>query len=83
MHAQFPWQEPYLQALAETEPEKLHSRLLEATDAIERRVQSPLDEHSAEFRALRVTQLGIQALRDCSQAFIRSKPPRAASSGQD
>jgi hypothetical protein len=80
MDANYQWQQPYLQALTETEPEQLECRLLEATAAIEQRLLSPIDE--AEFRAIRVTQLGLKALRDCSQSF-KTEPPNHASAVQD
>jgi hypothetical protein len=57
------WQEPYQEAVQETDETKIPNHLLEASAAIEQRLLSPIDESSQEYRAILNTWLGIQTLR--------------------
>jgi hypothetical protein len=58
----YPWQQPYLEAVQETDNSKMPHHLLEATAAIQQRLLSPIDENSAEYRAILATRLGIEVL---------------------
>jgi hypothetical protein len=60
----YSWQEPYLEAVKETDYAKISHHLLEANAAIEQRLLSPIDERSEEYRAIQNTRMGIQTLRE-------------------
>lgn len=63
MYSPYPWQQPYLEALRETDESKLHRDILEATASIEQRLLSPIDPRSEEYREIQNTRRGLQALR--------------------
>ncbi len=58
----YAWQQPYLQAMKETDDEKMPLHLMEAVASIEQRLLSPIDENSEEFRAIQYTQRRIETL---------------------
>lgn len=59
----YPWQEPYLNAVQETDDSKMPHHLMEAIAAIEQRLLSPIDKNSLEYRAIENTRRGIEVLR--------------------
>ena len=59
----YAWQQPYLEAVKETDNTKMPHHLLEATAAVEQRLLSPIDKHSDEFLAIRNTQSAIKAMK--------------------
>jgi hypothetical protein len=59
----YPWQEPYLNAVQETDDAKLPHHLLEATAAVEQRLLSPIDKNSLEYMAIENTRRCIEVLR--------------------
>jgi len=60
----YPWQQPYIEAVAETDNSKMPHRLMEATAAIEQRLLSPIDENSEEYGAIVAARLGIKVLKE-------------------
>ena len=59
----YAWQQPYLQAVQETDDSKMPHHLMEAIAAIEQRLLSPIDKSSLEYRAIENTRRGIEVLR--------------------
>jgi hypothetical protein len=59
----FAWQQPYLDAVQETNDSKLPHHLLEAIAAVEQRLLSPIDKDSLEYKAIESTRRGIEILR--------------------
>jgi formiminotetrahydrofolate cyclodeaminase len=59
----YTWEEPYLEAVKETDDTKMTLHLLEAVASIKQRLLSPIDEESEEFRAILNARLGIEALK--------------------
>lgn len=63
----FAWQQPYIEALEETDKSKIRHHILEATSAIEERLLSPIQENSPEYHAMNVTRLGLELLQHRAQ----------------
>ena len=63
MHPRWLWQQPFSEALQETDPAKMDHYILEASAAIEQRLLRPIDENSEEFRALVNLWFAVEALR--------------------
>ena len=59
----YAWQQPYLQAVQETDDSKMPHHLMEAIAAIEQRLLSPIDKNSLEYKAVENTRRGIEVLR--------------------
>jgi hypothetical protein len=59
----YPWQEPYLKAVQETDDAKMPHHLLEAMAAVEQRLLSPIQVNSLEYKAIENTRRGIDVLR--------------------
>ena len=59
----YPWQQPYLEAIQEIDDAKMPHHLMEAVAAIEQRLLSPIDQNSLEYKAIENTRLGIEVLR--------------------
>ena len=59
----YPWQAAYNAAILETDQAAMPLRVYEALAAIEQRRLSPIEEDSAEDRALRAAEEGLETLR--------------------
>jgi hypothetical protein len=59
----YPWQQPYLEAIQEIDNAKMPHHLMEALAAIEQRLLSPINQDSLECKAIENTRRGIEALR--------------------
>ncbi len=59
----YPWQQPYLEAIQEIDDAKMPHHLMEAVAAIEQRLLSPIDRNSLEYKAIENTRRGIEVLR--------------------
>jgi hypothetical protein len=59
----YPWQAAYNAAILETNESAMPLRVYEALAAIEQRRLSPIEEDSAEDRALRAAAMALQTLR--------------------
>ena len=58
----YAWQQPYIEAVLETDDTKMPHHLMEAMASIEQRLLSPVEENSEEFRAIQTTLASIQTL---------------------
>ena len=58
----YPWQVSYIAALLETNPILRLDKIVEALDALEHRLLSPVEPGSAEETALRIAKLGLARL---------------------
>jgi hypothetical protein len=70
----FAWQQPYIEALEETDQSRMSHHILEAASAIEERMLSPLQVDSPEYHAINVTRLGLDLLRHRSEWGNNSSP---------
>jgi hypothetical protein len=61
--ATYPWEEPYMAAIYETDDANMPRHILEATSAIEQRLLSPVELGSEEDKAIRRAQTGLATLR--------------------
>jgi hypothetical protein len=57
--AVYGWQQPYIEAVLETDDEKLSRYVLEAISSIEQRLLSPIDKQSDEYRAILEASNGL------------------------
>ena len=73
----YSWQQPYLQAVQETDDSKMAHHLMEAIAAVEQRLLSPIDTRSLEYKAIENTRRGIDVLR---QERCSANPEKAPSS---
>ena len=60
----YAWEQPYIEAILETDDRKMPHHLMEAMASIEQRLLSPVDKNSEEFRAIQTTLANIQTLRE-------------------
>jgi predicted component of type VI protein secretion system len=58
----YAWQQPYFEAVMETDDSKMPHHIMEAIASIEQRLLSPIDRNSEEFRALESTWFDVQEL---------------------
>ncbi len=81
----YAWQQPYLQAIEETDDAKMPHHLLEAIAAVEQRLLSPIDKNSLEYRAIESTRRGIEVLRAerCPSVTNEGSPATTISSRAD
>ena len=56
----YPWQDPYISTLLETDKSKLYGRILETRAAFEQRLLSPVSDE--ELRAMGVAAAALDAL---------------------
>ena len=59
----YPWQQPYLEAIQEIDDAKMPHHLMEAIAAIEQRLLRPISQDSLEYKAIENTRRGIEVLR--------------------
>ena len=78
----YPWQQPYLQAVQETDDAKMPHHLMEAIAAIEQRLLSPIDKNSLEYRAIENTRRGIEVLRAERCPSVTSQEGSASSTNK-
>ena len=58
----YAWQQPYFEAVLETDETRMPRHLLEAIAAIEQRLLSPISEKSEEFKTIQNTWLEVQRM---------------------
>lgn len=58
----YAWQEPYFEAVLESDEAKMTHHLMGALVSIEQRLLSPIDRDSYEFQALQNTWFDVQEL---------------------
>ena len=58
----YAWQQPYFEAVLETDDSKMAHHIMEAIASIEQRLLSPIDRNSEEFQALESTWFDVQEL---------------------
>jgi 7,8-dihydro-6-hydroxymethylpterin-pyrophosphokinase len=58
----YAWQQPYFEAVLESDEAMMPHHLMEALASIEQRLLSPIDRDSDEFQALQNTWFDIQEL---------------------
>ena len=58
----YAWQQPYYEAVLETDEGRMSHHLMEALASIEQRLLSPIDEDSEEFKAIQHTWSEVQRL---------------------
>jgi hypothetical protein len=59
----YSWQQPYVEAVQETDNSKMPHHLMEAAAAIEQRLLSPIDKNSSEYQEIQNARRGIETLR--------------------
>jgi hypothetical protein len=68
----YAWQQPYYEAVLETDDTQMSHHLMEALASMEQRLLSPIDEESGEFSAIQNTWLEVRRLlkeRTTSDSF--------------
>jgi predicted component of type VI protein secretion system len=58
----YAWQQPYFEAIVETDDSRMAHHIMEAIASIEQRLLSPIDRNSDEFQALESTWFDVQEL---------------------
>ena len=66
----YPWQVSYIAAVLETNPILRLDKIVEALDALEHRLLSPVEPGSAEETALRIAKLGLARLWKGTSGFF-------------
>ena len=66
----YPWQDSYIAAVLETNPILRLDKIVEALDALEHRLLSPVEPGSAEETALRIAKPGLARLWKGTSGFF-------------